>query len=558
MAGARGSGNKIAASAHGMGSGGLVVDAMAIGCLGVERRVEQFFPYLEPFFRFFRPEANVKDNGFPWPPPGLVFFLLKTKKGRNEALATSPGAKEKMQSYLACCGLGETGWFKRGAVSRARNLRALQQERPGREVTPLEETNATLNMFLNYECQLDDDDMSADDHASDMAALGMAVSVARVPPPRASMQPLTPCTVFLFCIPERLAQARRAKEPAWAIRYLTNAIELGYPGHAIWAERAACYAVLEEYDEALEDALVCIRLNPLSGVGFARKGEALMGKGMLGAAEVAFTDGLQVNPGLAMLLSGVAEVRQRRVVAAFGDNVHWYPPPFVTVTWKAAAAAPAGDAPASAKSAVHDWRAAAPASAVDALSSTDASTPCSETNHSRFLSVPLDDKQEDHRAHVMALLSEQHEQEQDKGVRQVYERRLSCGSSECGQNPDARSVETSSPLLLRRSSKKKKDWFAVERGREWEVEEEGGGGDSTPGCASDEAPNSRTKTPSSELDAFSSNAPNQESRHESVSRTKGFNIADGAFAAHLFSSVNSGWVSGDDSHQGSPPSEVCV
>ena len=35
-----------AASAHGMASGGLAVDAMAIGCLGVERRVEQFFPYL--------------------------------------------------------------------------------------------------------------------------------------------------------------------------------------------------------------------------------------------------------------------------------------------------------------------------------------------------------------------------------------------------------------------------------------------------------------------------------------------------------------------------------
>ena len=46
QAGARDSGNKIAASAHGMGSGGLAVDAMAIGCLGVERRVERFFSYL--------------------------------------------------------------------------------------------------------------------------------------------------------------------------------------------------------------------------------------------------------------------------------------------------------------------------------------------------------------------------------------------------------------------------------------------------------------------------------------------------------------------------------
>ena len=40
---ARDSGNKIAASAHGMGSGGLAADAMAIGCLGVDRRGERFF-----------------------------------------------------------------------------------------------------------------------------------------------------------------------------------------------------------------------------------------------------------------------------------------------------------------------------------------------------------------------------------------------------------------------------------------------------------------------------------------------------------------------------------
>ncbi len=40
---ARNSGNKIAASAHGMGSGGLAVDTMAIGCLGVDHRLKLFF-----------------------------------------------------------------------------------------------------------------------------------------------------------------------------------------------------------------------------------------------------------------------------------------------------------------------------------------------------------------------------------------------------------------------------------------------------------------------------------------------------------------------------------
>ena len=52
QAGALDSGNKIAVSAHGMGSGGLAVDAMAIGCLGVERRVERFFSYLAIFSTF--------------------------------------------------------------------------------------------------------------------------------------------------------------------------------------------------------------------------------------------------------------------------------------------------------------------------------------------------------------------------------------------------------------------------------------------------------------------------------------------------------------------------
>jgi len=42
-------GNKIAASAHGMGSGGSAVDAMVIGCLGVDRRAERSFSYLAIF-----------------------------------------------------------------------------------------------------------------------------------------------------------------------------------------------------------------------------------------------------------------------------------------------------------------------------------------------------------------------------------------------------------------------------------------------------------------------------------------------------------------------------
>ncbi len=60
QAGACDSGNKIAASAHGMGSGGLAVDAMAIGCLGVER-------FREPFLKwhFVDPSFNYSSHGAP-------------------------------------------------------------------------------------------------------------------------------------------------------------------------------------------------------------------------------------------------------------------------------------------------------------------------------------------------------------------------------------------------------------------------------------------------------------------------------------------------------------
>ena len=54
---ARDAGNKITASAHGMGSGGSSVDARVIGCLGVERRAERFFSYLAILRYLFFPLA---------------------------------------------------------------------------------------------------------------------------------------------------------------------------------------------------------------------------------------------------------------------------------------------------------------------------------------------------------------------------------------------------------------------------------------------------------------------------------------------------------------------
>jgi len=244
-------------------------------------------------------------------------------------------------------------------------------------------------MFISYEFQLDDDDMSAYDHASDMEALGLA--------------------------------ATRAKEPAWAIRYLTKAIELGYPGHVIWAERSTCYVALHEYDEAFEDALVCIRLNPLCGIGFARKGEALMAKGLLNAAETAFMDGLQVNPDLPILLKGIAELRHRRLVAVYGDKVQLYPPPFITMTWSAASAPTTNPTPIS--SAITSNARAQPLSW--AIEAPEAPHSNSATHES--VKVPKQHTQQ-----------EQQQQQQQQHIQQLpHDRRCSIDSADCGRNPES-------------------------------------------------------------------------------------------------------------------------
>lgn len=57
---------------------------------------------------------------------------------------------------------------------------------------------------------------------------------------------------------------------------------------------------------------------------------------MIHAAESAFNDGLQVSPGLAVLLNGLGEIRQRQMLDAYSDHLQMFPRPFITVSWSAA------------------------------------------------------------------------------------------------------------------------------------------------------------------------------------------------------------------------------
>ena len=307
-----------------------------------------------------------------------------------------------MSSYLDCCGLKPL--FRRGVGAQSPDAIARLKSSRSSGHLHCDETNATLNMFISYEFQLDDDDMSAYDHASDMEALGLA--------------------------------ATRAKEPAWAIRYLTKAIELGYPGHVIWAERSTCYVALHEYDEAFEDALVCIRLNPLCGIGFARKGEALMAKGLLNAAETAFMDGLQVNPDLPILLKGIAELRHQRLVAVYGDKVQLYPPPFITLIWNAACAHTTNPTPIS--SAITSNARAQPLSwaieAPEAPHSNSSAQHYTSTDGTLLSSALATHESVDNSVKV----PKQHTQQQQQHIQLLpRDRRYSIDSADCGRNPES-------------------------------------------------------------------------------------------------------------------------
>jgi stress-induced-phosphoprotein 1 len=63
---------------------------------------------------------------------------------------------------------------------------------------------------------------------------------------------------------------------------MRQAIELDPQNHVLYSNRSACYASLKEFNKALEDANVCVRLSPQWSKGYGRKGAALHGLGDLG------------------------------------------------------------------------------------------------------------------------------------------------------------------------------------------------------------------------------------------------------------------------------------
>ena len=99
-----------------------------------------------------------------------------------------------------------------------------------------------------------------------------------------------------------------AKNYDEAIDFFSQGIAIDPNNHVLFSNRSACHAGKQNWAQAVEDADKCISIKPDWGKGYGRKGAALHGKGDLEGAHKAYKAGLAIEPGLAMLSNGIAEV----------------------------------------------------------------------------------------------------------------------------------------------------------------------------------------------------------------------------------------------------------
>ncbi len=99
-----------------------------------------------------------------------------------------------------------------------------------------------------------------------------------------------------------------AKNFPVAIEHFTKAIEADPTDHVFYSNRSACYASLEQYEEALGDATKCVELKPDWVRGYTRKGLAEFYLGKLEDAEATYNTGLELEPENAVLKEGLKRV----------------------------------------------------------------------------------------------------------------------------------------------------------------------------------------------------------------------------------------------------------
>lgn len=109
------------------------------------------------------------------------------------------------------------------------------------------------------------------------------------------------------------AKAKEAfgkKDYPTAIKYYTEAIAADPTDHIFFSNRSACYANLEKYEDALEDANKCIELKPDFARGYGRKGLAEFYLDKFEEAKKTYEQGLKLDPDNAQLKQGLERAEE--------------------------------------------------------------------------------------------------------------------------------------------------------------------------------------------------------------------------------------------------------
>ena len=101
-----------------------------------------------------------------------------------------------------------------------------------------------------------------------------------------------------------------AKDYPTAIQHFSSAIEADPNDHVFYSNRSACYASLEQYDKALDDAEICVNLKPDWVRGYTRKGLAEFYLKKYEEAKATYTKGLEIAPGDAAIMDMLQRVEQ--------------------------------------------------------------------------------------------------------------------------------------------------------------------------------------------------------------------------------------------------------
>lgn len=100
-------------------------------------------------------------------------------------------------------------------------------------------------------------------------------------------------------------EAFKVKNFPEAIQWFTKGIEMDENNHVLYSNRSACYASLNHYSKALEDALKCTQIKPDWAKGYSRLGTAFHGLMKFDDAIAAFEKGLKIDPNMEALKTGL-------------------------------------------------------------------------------------------------------------------------------------------------------------------------------------------------------------------------------------------------------------